>query len=185
MKTLTIKSAPLKREPETPSLRSRATNDRAVLALLLGLAAALVVALVLLAVTWSGAADRRALDDAESDALAAAKSSAVAMTTYDHSRLDQDFAWVDKGATPGFASQYRDANKPLRGIIEKLKASATGKVSEAAATADSASSVRVVMFIDQRISNETNKQARSDKSRVIMSMVKRDRIWLVDDVELR
>lgn len=168
----------------TPAL-SRIKDDRPILSIVLGLAVALLVSLVAIAAIWSGASGRRSSDAAESDALDAAKSSAVAMTTYDYRQLDKDFAWVDEGATASFAKQYREANKPLRGIIEKLKATATGSVSEAAATAESKSSVGVLMFIDQKITNTSDNKSRSDRSRVVMSMVKHRGKWLVDDVQLR
>lgn len=167
------------------SLVSRIRDDRTVVVLLSALAAALIVSLVLLAAVWHGAADRRSLDGAEADALAAAKGYAVDVTTYNYARLDKDFSWVDNGATPSFAKQYRDANKPLRSIITKLKATAKGSVSEASATAQSTSKVKVLVFIDQAITNSSSKSTKTDHSRVVMSMVKRDGRWLVDDVQLR
>lgn len=60
-----------------------------------------------------------------------------------------------------------------------------GTVVAAAGTAKGPHAVRVVMFIDQRITNRAGGPNRSDKSRVVMSMVERDGRWLVDDVELR
>lgn len=167
------------------SVVSRIKGDRAVALLIGALAGTLVVTLVLLASVWRGASDRRALDGAEADALAAVRGYAVDLTTYNYSRLDRDFAWVDDGATPAFAKQYREANKPLRSIIEKLKATAKGSVSESAATAGSTTKVKVLVFIDQQITNASNKDVKTDHSRVVMSMVKRDGKWLVDDVQLR
>ncbi len=166
------------------SLLSRIKDDRTVALVIAGLATALVVALVLLAAVWHGASERRSMDAAESDALEAARGYAVDVTTYDYAHLDEDFSWVDNGATPAFAKQYRDANKPLRSIIEKLKATAKGTVSEASAKAQTPSKVKVLMFIDQSITNKTNKQTRSDHSRVVMSMVKRDGHWLVNDLQV-
>lgn len=173
------------KEHMSTNFLSRIRDDKAVAALTAGLAVALAVALILLAALWHGASNRRTLDDAEADALDAAQGYATDVTTYDYRHLDKDFAWADDGATSSFAKQYREANKPLCGIIEKLKATAKGTVTEAAATADSDTEVQVLMFIDQRISDKTNKQTRSDKSRVVMSMVKQDGHWLVDDVQLR
>lgn len=166
------------------NLRQRLVEDRLVLAVVLALTAMLVVALVALGVAVNHG-DDGSVAEAESAALKAARSSAVSMTTYDYRRLDADYSWVDDGATAGFAAQYRDANKPLRGIIEKLKATARGRVIDSAATAQDPDTVRVVMFIDQRITNKSNEQARSDKSRVVITMVRRDGRWLVDDVSLR
>ncbi len=153
--------------------------------IVVGLSIALAAALIALAVVWINSSKQRGLDAAEDGALEAARSSAVSMTSYDYRQLDKDYAWVNDGATPGFAKQYKDANKPLRGIVEKLQATARGTVSESAATATSTSRVNVLLFIDQKIVNKANKENRSDRSRVIMKMVKRDGEWLVDDVQLR
>lgn len=150
-----------------------------------GLAVLLMVTLVVLFAVWQGSSDRRDREGAEKAALDAAKTSAVSMTSYDYRRLDKDYAWVNDRATADFAKQYREANKPLRGIVEKLKATARGTVSEAAATSESSTEVRVLLFIDQKITNTTSEETRSDRSRVVMLMVKRDGAWLVDDVQLR
>lgn len=167
------------------SLVGRVRDDRAIALLVAALGAALVVSLVLLVAVWHDSAARRSIDAAQTDALVAARGYAVDVTTYDYQQLDKDFSWIDDGATPAFARQYRDANQPLRSIIEKLKATATGSVSAAAATASSAGKVRVLVFIDQRITNASGKDPKIEHSRVVMDMVKRGGTWLVDDVQLR
>lgn len=169
----------------TMNVINRVKNDKAILALTAAMTLALIVTLVILIAVWRGATDRRQIDNAESDALDAAQTYAVAMTSYNYKQLDKDFAWIDDSATASFAKQYREANKPLRSIIEKLKATATGNVTDAAATAESQTSVRVLMFIDQSITNQANAENRDDRSRVVMMMVKRDGKWLLDDVQLR
>lgn len=167
------------------NLIRRIRDDGAVTALVVALVAALVVSLVVLVVVRHGAANRRAIDSSEAAALAAARTYAVDLTTYDYTHLDQDYAWVGDGATASFAKQFRDANKPLRTIIEQLKATAKGTVSEAAATAVTTSTVKVLVFIDQSITNKSNKQTKTDHSRVVMTMVQRGGAWLVNDVQLR
>ncbi|MEJ7633826.1 hypothetical protein [Aeromicrobium sp.] len=163
---------------------TRFVRDRAVLSVLVVLLVALAVMVALL-VRGGDAADSTDQAAAEAAALKAARTSAVSMTSYDYRRLDTDFAWADDAATESFARQYRDANKPLRGVITKLKATARGSVVASAATAKGPRKVQVVMFIDQRVTNRADGDKRSDKSRVVMSMVERDGRWLVDDVDLR
>jgi len=119
------------------------------------------------------------------DALEAATSAAVDLTTYDHTHLDRDFAWVNDGATSSFAKEYATANEPLRSIITKLKADAVGTVVEASATVEDSSHVKVLLFVDQTITNGIDSKSRTERNRVVMSMVKRDGRWLVNDVELR
>ncbi len=125
-------------------------------------------------------------DDAiRRDALKAATTAAVELTTYDHTQLDRDFAWVDDGATASFAKEYATANEPLRSIITKLKADAVGTVVEGSATVQNSHRVKVLLFVDQTITNGTDSKSRTERNRVVMSMVERDGTWLVDDVELR
>ena len=130
----------------------------------------------------------RPADDESSarrEALKAATTSAIDLTSYDHDHLDRDFAWVKARATPKFADEYATANEPLRTIITKLKADAVGTVVEASATVQDSERVKVLLFVDQTITNGTDNKTRTERNRVIMSMVKRGGEWLVDDVELR
>lgn len=154
----------------------------------IGLSAALLVLLavaVLLAVMWSGARGDAGLHRAEQEATEAAETYAVDLTTYDYSSLDKDYAWVDDGATASFAKEYAEANKPLRKVITTLKARATGTVTGSGATASSEHEVDVLLFVDQTIVNGTDSKKRTERNRVIMTMVDRDGRWLVDKVALR
>lgn len=152
--------------------------------LLAALALAVIVALVTGSL-WLGGRHDAQLRGAETDAREAAKTYAVDLTTYDYTSLDQDFGWVTDGATASFAKEYATANAPLRTVIIKLKARATGSVTDAAATAKSSSKVEVLLFVDQTIINGTNAKKRTERNRVVMTMVHRDGRWLVDDVALR
>ena len=130
----------------------------------------------------------RPADDESSarrEALKAATTSAIDLTSYDHDHLDRDFAWVKDGATASFADEYATANEPLRAIITQLKADAVGTVVEASATVQDSKRVNVLLFVDQTITNGTDNKSRTERNRVVMSMVNRGGEWLVDDVELR
>ncbi|KQV73712.1 hypothetical protein ASC61_01045 [Aeromicrobium sp. Root344] len=145
----------------------------------------LLAATVVLAVMWSGARGDAGLRRAELDARDAAETYAVDLTTYDYSSLDQDHAWVDDGATASFAKEYAQANKPLRDVITTLKARATGTVAESAATARSRHEVDVLLFVNQSIVNGTDSKKRTERNRVVMTLVERGGRWLVDKVALR
>jgi Mce-associated membrane protein len=43
----------------------------------------------------------------------------------------------------------------------------------------------VLLFVDQTIVNGTNSKKRTERNRVLMTMVHRDGRWIVDDVALR
>jgi Mce-associated membrane protein len=144
-----------------------------------------VIAALVLGSLWLGGRHDGQLRHAEIDARQAAKTYAVDLTTYDYTSLDHDFGWVTHGATASFAKEYATANAPLRTVITKLKARATGSVTDAAATAKSSSKVEVLLFVDQTIVNGTNSKKRTERNRVVMTMVHRDGRWIVDDVALR
>lgn len=122
---------------------------------------------------------------ARQEALEAATTAAIDLTTYRHTQLERDFAWVDDAATDAFAKEYAIANEPLRDIITRLEADAVGTVVEASATVESPDRVTVLLFVDQTITNGTDDKTRVERNRVVMSMVERGGAWLVDDVELR
>ena len=141
--------------------------------------AVLVAALAFVLLTGRG-------DDDESirrEALKAATSAAIDLTTYDHTHLDRDFAWVKDGATASFAREYAAANEPLRTIITKLEADAVGTVVEGSVTVQDPERVKALLFVDQTITNGTDAKSRTERNRVVMLMVERGGKWLVDDVE--
>ncbi|MEO6606587.1 MAG: hypothetical protein ABIN55_13370 [Aeromicrobium sp.] len=142
---------------------------------------AALVAVVLVLVLRGGDDE----DATRRDALKAATTAAIDLTTYDHSQLDRDFAWVKDGATASFAKEYAVANEPLRTIITKLKADAVGTVVEGSATVQDSHHVKALLFVDQTITNGTDSKSRTERNRVVMLMVERGGTWLVDDVELR
>lgn len=142
---------------------------------ILGIIVAALVAVLAFVLLRGGEDD----SSVRSEALEAATTAAVDLTTYDHTHLDRDFAWVKDGATPSFAKEYAATNEPLRDIITKLKADAVGTVVE------DSEHVTVLLFVDQTITNGTDSKTRTERNRVVMSMVKRGGAWLVDDVELR
>ncbi|MDX6277214.1 MAG: Mce-associated rane protein [Nocardioidaceae bacterium] len=152
--------------------------------LIAGLVAAVLAAALLGGLWLNGRHDAR-LRQSETAARQAAKTYAVDLTTYDYTSLDHDFGWVTNGATASFAKEYASANAPLRTVIAKLKARATGTVTDAAATAKSTSKVEVLLFVDQTIVNGTNSKKRTERNRVVMTMVQRNGRWIVDDVALR
>lgn len=163
--------------------RSVRERSRTTIVLSAALILTLVAALVLGVMWWGARGDD--LRGAERQAQQAAETYAVDLTTYDYSSLDRDFSWVVDGATASFAKEYAEANKPLRDVIKTLKARAIGTVTESAATASSADEVDVLMFVDQSIVNGTDDKKRTERNRVVMTMVERDGRWLVDQVALR
>lgn len=149
-------------------------------ALVLALVASLVV-LALVWREWSQLQDRAAAEDA---AERAARQAVLAMTTYDHETLEQDFAWVERVGTEDFEEFFRRSSKRARTYIEKVEASATGEVVASAADVQGPDRVEVLLFVTQTITRAGAGDKRVDRPRVTMTMVRVDGEWLVDHVEL-
>lgn len=151
------------------------------------LAVALIVTLAGLLLLWrhaDGLAEAEALATAEQEATRAATDVAVAMTTYDHRSLEEDFAWIEEDGTAEFEDTFLASTRPIRGLIRKTRATAEGRVTDAAGTADDPGRVTVLLFVDQVI-ERPGQEPTAESTRVVMHMVDQDGRWLVDDVELR
>jgi Mce-associated membrane protein len=148
----------------------------------------LVAALVATVLLWRRVEDlqeRQEVASAERQATQEASRIAVSMTTYDHETVEEDFAWIEEDGTSGFQDTFTESTKPIRQLIERTRATATGKVSDAAGTAEDAEHVEVLLFVDQVLKRAGDARSSVDSSRVVMQMVRQEGRWLVDDVELR
>lgn len=133
----------------------------------------------------SGAA---ALIAAGEEAEEAAREAVVAMTTYDHRTVEEDFAWVEDAGTEKFRDQYAEVSEPIKELVVKLEAKAVGTVVASAPDVEDEDHVTVLLFVDQEIFNpgtgSTGPQRGLDQPRVTMEMVREDGEWLVDEVQL-
>jgi Mce-associated membrane protein len=155
------------------------------------LAVALVASLVAVVLLWRARddADDRAdraqtLLDASLDAEQAARDAVIRMTTYDYRSVDEDFSWIDDAGTDKFQENFTDAAKPVIAYIRSVKATAKGTVVDSAATAADAHHVKVLLYVDQRISSRGTKKSDLDQPRITMQMVRQDGEWLVDEVDV-
>lgn len=156
------------------------------------LALALVGALTAAVLLWVSDRDHRddaaadqALLSAGVDAKAAAERAAVAMTTYDYQTVDEDFRWVDTAGTDAFKEYFSSISAPAIKLVKQLKASAAGTVIDSGDVVEDATHVKVVLFIDQRITGKAEGTSEPDQSRVTMYMVEQGGTWLVDRLELK
>lgn len=148
------------------------------------LSAGLVLSLVLAG--WMGLkvrSDNR-LDDARREAIAVAQTYAVNLTTYDHAKLDEDFARVLEGSTGSFRTEYTAASESLRALIAKFKATATGKVLNTAVLSVSTSNAELLLFVDQTVNNSNTDAPRIDRTRMRMGLEKQDGRWLISALDL-
>ena len=161
------------------------TRARTGVAVLLVLLLAATVAVVLLWRQNDDLSRSQELASAERTATREASRIAVSMTSYDYRTVDKDFAWIDEDGTSKFQDTFSESTKPIRQLITRTRATATGKVSDAAGTAEDADHVEVLLFVDQVLRRAGDEKSSVDSNRVVMQMVRQGSRWLVDDVELR
>jgi Mce-associated membrane protein len=148
------------------------------------LALALVAALVGVVLLWRQYASDQDREQAAAAAEKAARSAVTEMTTYDYRTVDDDFGWVDDAGTENFQSYFAGVSKPAIRFIRSVKASATGDVVDSAAVYEDDEHVRVLLFVDQKITSQGHRDAKLDQPRVTMHMVLQHGDWLVDEMQV-
>ncbi|WP_082958092.1 hypothetical protein [Mycobacterium alsense] len=158
-------------------------------AVLRWLAVAGVVVVVALSVTaavvlgWK-LKTQRAVADAGQQALVAAQQYAVALTSVDSNKLDENFAAVLNGATGEFKDMYSQSSAQLKQLLLDNKANSHGTVVAAGIKSATKDKVEVMLFVDQSVTNTLNPQPRMDRSRIIVTMERVNGRWLASKVDL-
>jgi Mce-associated membrane protein len=140
-----------------------------------------VVAAVLGAVLWArgpSAADRRA------EVVAVSERFAVALTSYDHRRLERDFARVRSMSLAGFRDEYDSllggqSAEALRASEAVSKATVETGPLVASMTDDEARTFTVVV---QTVTNKENPEGQRVRTRVELYLVKTVAGWKIDRV---
>lgn len=147
----------------------------------------LVVALVagaLAVVQHGSASDRGEREADERAALAAARTVATALDSYDYKDLDKSFDVVIAGATEPFKSQYSSTSTQLKDLLVQYQASATSRIVAAGVAGHTGDTVTVVLFVDQTVTNTTSPQPKSARNRLQLVMRKVGGRFLVAEAQL-
>jgi Mce-associated membrane protein len=151
-------------------------------------AVALAVALVLtmLQVSHRNAVinNQKALDGARTSALAAASTYSVELAGYDYRHLAEDFGVVLAHSTPSFRSSFTQSSDALKATLVKYHASAHATIVAAGLVKATTTSAVALVFLDQTVTNSTQKQPTTDRSQVEITLVLSGRTWLIDQVAL-
>lgn len=124
-------------------------------------------------------------EDLERDrasALEAARERTVVITSYDHRRLDADFAAVLERAVGPFEDDYAKTTEMLEPTFTSQQAVATGTVVAAGLESADADSAVAVVAVDQVITTK-GAAPRTERNRLRMTLVRPDGTWLVERVE--
>jgi len=128
---------------------------------------------------------RNAVDSARTSALAAAKTYAVELASYDYRHLDQDFGQVLAHSTPTFRQSFTQSSNALKSVLTKYNATSKATVVAAGIVSASTSRVVALLFLNQSVSNSTQKGGpTSDQSRIEITMLHVGGKWLINAVSL-
>ena len=174
-------------------MTSRPTRSAVlVVALSVALAVALAAVVVVVVLLRADRAERADLEEraaAGEAAESAARAAVTRMTTYDAATVEEDFAWVDEIGTTRFRESFAATSDDVIDLVSELGSSAAGTVVDSAATVEDADRVRVLLFVDQELTepgqDERPDETRLEESRVAMEMVRSGDDWLVDEVQIQ
>jgi Mce-associated membrane protein len=117
-------------------------------------------------------------------ALETARDYAATLSSVDSRDVDKNFVQVLDGATGEFKSMYSQASTQLRQLLVDNKAVSHGMVADAAVKSATKSKVEVLLFLDQSITNAVNPDPRVDRLRMVMTMERVDKHWLLSKLEI-
>lgn len=161
----------------------RGGRRRADAALLLAVALLVALALTAGVLMLRDRGDDR-VEQARTQARAAAESHAVTLLSYDHRRLDRDFAEAEKILTGGFADDYASTTEEVvRPTALEVKAVVTAEVASSSVVRASENRAVVLLFVDQTTTSTRLEGPRVDLNRVRMTLDRSDGQWLVSGVD--
>ena len=124
-----------------------------------------------------------AVDRSMRTAPAAAEAAAAAILAYNHETLDADQDSATRFMTEEFAAEYSDTfEKVVRPAAEANNAKVTATVNASSVIRATEDTARVLLFVDQSTTSTANDGPQIALNRVVMSMVREDGSWLVEDI---
>ncbi len=119
-----------------------------------------------------------------SEALAAARSHAQEILSYDHRTLDADFARAEAALTGKFKKDYaRTTSTVVRPSAEQYKVVVKAEVTAASVVRASDHRVVALLFVDQTTTSTRLEGPKVDLNRVRMTLVQEDGNWLVSELD--
>jgi Mce-associated membrane protein len=166
-------------DAEVPAFRS----PTGVLASLAAAVLVLLALTVFLAVRSVATRDGGSDEDARREALAASRSAARVVFSYDYRHLGKDFE-AGKAVTTGeFHEQYvRTTGKLVDDTAARYKAVVVADISEAAVVRTSKGRVVTLVFLNQQSTSTLNAGSKITQSRLEMTMLRKNGRWLVEKI---
>jgi Mce-associated membrane protein len=138
-----------------------------------GLIGIVVAALAVAGVLLVGQRNHDATQRAGAQALAAARTAAVAVLSYDYRHLDEDFAAAKAHTAQPFTAEYQQTTtKAVRPVATKNAAVVKAVVSAAGVVRAATDRVVVLAFVNQTTSSSRLQRPQVDQNRVELTMVR-------------
>jgi Mce-associated membrane protein len=152
-------------------------HPRWVVATLAGCLVAVLAASMLAAVTTRA---ERAGIEAGDAALAAARTSATTILSYDYRHLDADFRQATALTTGSFRTDYQATTaKAVKQLAAQTQAVVVAKVVAGGVVSSSTDRVTVLLFVNQTTTSNRLSAAKTDLNRVQLTMTRSGSRWLV------
>jgi Mce-associated membrane protein len=122
---------------------------------------------------WNDARTQQAADDA----MAAARSGAETLFSYDHRTIDADLAAAKKILTGKLATDYGDTSVAVKRLATENRAIVEASISEAGVVSAEPGRVVVLLYLNQSTQSKNLSGPRLDMSRVRVTMVEVGGDW--------
>lgn len=149
--------------------------------ILVGLLAAVAISTsASLAVTLYQQSELKTLRE---QAITTARDYLVALAAFDYQHLDANKATITSQSTPDFARKYDDMVAALRDIVVTSEGVANATAAHVSVEQLDEHTATVVGFVDQHVTNVTAPQGNDQRYRMVVTLVRSDDRWVVDNVE--
>lgn len=146
------------------------------------LAIGLVIALVALAMSMYSV---RKDDSRWQEAMDTAREYSVFLSSFDYQNLDANKDKIASMSTEEFAGTYRTMVDSLREVVADGQGQATATAVNVGIERIDDTSATVLVFADQEAKNVATPQGNSQKYRMLLSLVRSNDQWLVNNVETK
>ena len=170
--------------PPLPPVAPPDTVLRGLRRLALALAVVAVLALGASLAAWVAAPSTGGTEQPPAEALAAAESAAVALLSYDYRSFDADKADALTHLTGQFADDYARQMDELEEQAVADSSVVVATVADKGVVSSSDEAVTVLVFVDQRRSNDNSDGEQVDQNRLEFTMVLVDGTWKVQSGRL-
>ncbi len=120
--------------------------------------------------------------DARTDALRAARQSAINLTSIESAKLDEAVDRVLEGATGDFRKEFEDNSGNLKDLLTKNEVSAQGRVIESGLVRSDKSNASALVVVDSTVKNVASPEGRVNTYRMQIEVERVDGRWLTSSL---